>query len=77
MMTIPPIDWSLLRRLRKERGLNQQQVCDRVVARGGRLVQHQLSGIERGERPGTTHTTVAAILDALGVSWEDYGRWTP
>ncbi|MFI0825690.1 helix-turn-helix transcriptional regulator [Streptomyces roseolus] len=68
-----------LRIIRRELGLSQQQIADRlpVVSAGKvRLAQTQIAKIERGERPWRVNE-MFAIAEALGVSWNEFFRVLP
>lgn len=63
-----------LRRIRKELGVSQQQIADRIAAArpgGAKLSQTQIAKIERGERPWRLNE-LSMIAAALGVGWEEF-----
>ena len=63
-----------LRRIRKELGLSQQQIADRIAADrpgGAKLSQTQIAKIERGERPWRVNE-MAMIANALGIHWDEF-----
>ena len=66
--TNPPPIGPILRALREERGLTQEE-----LARKARVHRNYIGGVERGERNPTLHS-IAKLLDVLRVSWTDLGR---
>ncbi|MCZ4605341.1 helix-turn-helix transcriptional regulator [Streptomyces sp. Lzd4kr] len=68
-----------LKIIRRELGVSQQQIAERLPhVYGGmvRLAQTQIAKIERGERPWRVNE-MFAIAQALGVEWHEFFRGGP
>ncbi|MFD9225235.1 helix-turn-helix domain-containing protein [Streptomyces sp. NPDC060064] len=68
-----------LKIIRRQLGVSQQQIADRLPdVFGGmvRLAQTQIAKIERGERPWRVNE-MFAIAEALGVEWHEFFRGGP
>ncbi|AGP56156.1 helix-turn-helix domain-containing protein [Streptomyces rapamycinicus] len=68
-----------LRRIRKELGMSQQQIADRIAKQrpgGVKLSQTQIAKIERGERPWRLNE-MTAIAGALDIMWDEFFRVRP
>ncbi|MET7321299.1 helix-turn-helix transcriptional regulator [Streptomyces sp. NPDC005549] len=68
-----------LKIIRKQLGISQQQIAERLPhVHGGvvRLAQTQIAKIERGERPWRVNE-MFAIAEALGIEWHEFFRGGP
>ena len=59
---------AVLRSFRESRGLTQER-----LAFAAKLTKNYVSDVE-GARRNPTMRVVTQLLDALGVSWDDFGR---
>ncbi|HEU0300146.1 MAG TPA: helix-turn-helix transcriptional regulator [Longimicrobium sp.] len=66
--TSPPAIGPVLRSLRQQRGLSQED----LAAKAG-MHRNYIGGIERGEKSPTINS-VSRILAALGVTWTELGK---
>jgi transcriptional regulator with XRE-family HTH domain len=64
----PPAIGPVLRSLRQQRGLSQEE----LAGRSG-LHRNYVGGVERGEKSPTINS-VSRILAALGVTWTELGK---